>query len=193
MDLWPLVDHLPVVCDAGLFHQVVIGAGVDASSVLVTRLCIAHAAPFHLADVGVSSVPTTRLHAAYATPFHQADIGVSSALTTRLHVAHAVPSRQIVAGAGGDVSSVLVTRLHVARDVALTTRLLVVRTAVQLVRYARHHSSRAMVPLYQTASIWVEASVDARPTLVYQAKPRTASQATVQRSVPQPDEGLVQQ
>ena len=54
-----------------------------------------------------------------------------------------------------------------------------------------------MVPLYQTVSIWVEAvyklaGVGAYPTLLYQAKLWTVSQATVQRSTPQPDEGFVQ-
>ena len=130
----------------------------------------------------MSSVLTTRLLVAHAVPSHQADIGVSSALTTRSLVAHDVPSHQIVTGAGGDVSSVLITRLRIAHAAPLITRLrtahdvaLTTRFAVQLVRSARPHSSFPLVPLYQTASIRVEAGVDARPTLMYQAKPRTAS------------------
>ena len=101
VDLWPLVAHLPAVCDTVPYQQAV----VDVSSVLTTRLRAAHAAPSHQADVGVSSVLyaahavalTTRLRAARAVPYPQAGVGVRSALTTRLHGAHVLVSRLYVA------------------------------------------------------------------------------------------------
>ena len=141
MDLRPLVAHLPAVCDAVPYHQ----AGVDVSSVLTTRLLVAHAVPSHqivtVVGIDVSSVLLTRLRAARAVALTARLLvvsGASSALpavyaVTLLHIAHFVSLHRLHQTA---FEPYLVVHVVLVPDVGSTTHLLVVHVAVQLVRHA---------------------------------------------------------